>query len=545
MKLETIRKHVPDAVGFSPSTTDHTLMAQALRRVQAVVPAAFMRMLTLTWVWTRITAYGATDGRVMYLNPDGQDAIQKTSDPVGYAAFLLLHEALHAMLNHGIRLTKLPDRKLSNIAADLIINNMIMKMNSEAVCSGRWPSGSVPFPMIDGGLIDPALSADKSVEELYWELSRKRDAEELAQQKAKADEPTKPCNGGKGGKGQPDDDSDGDDDDSDDDDSDDDAPKKSGGKDKKDQDDSDDSADSDDDGDDSDDDDSDGDGDPWDGTVPNWDFDDDDDDDASSGGSSAPNVNKWKGNRDDADKLPDFAGSGDDEGVFTPICDDGETLDQIGERIDRDIERIAIEQQINDRMSAGVSGSIGIDAIMEQKMRKVAGDWHEQVKNWFAARSEMHWNKPIDVPIFKGTGLVAPGRGGKVMGELVIAIDVSYSVPADKVSEMLGEIQIALDTLKPKAIHLIEAPDHVRKTWLLQSGDLVPKELNYGGGTAFGPAFRWAQANVPDCAGMIYMTDGDSYDMKTLTPPDFPVLWLDWSGLPDRYVFGEYVYMND
>jgi predicted metal-dependent peptidase len=525
MKQETIHAKIPDARIFQPSTTDKSLEAQALRRIFQLVPSAYTRLVTLTWLWTRITPYGATDGRILALNPEGWDRIGRTSDPVGYAAFLLLHEAFHAMLNHAIRLMSYEDRKLANVAADYIINALIVEINAETVRLGRWTASTPPFPMISGGLLDQKLSADKSTEALYRELKALKDAKPPTNPQPPQDDDDDSdddSDGGGGGGG-------GDSDDSDD--SDDDGGGGGGGG-----------------GDGDSDDDSDIEGD----NTSSWeDFDDDGDDgddgDSGGGNKSKPGLKpgqpgqlpRFEGDdreKDDADMLPDFNGTGDDDHI-NPVLDDeiDETLDQLGERIDREIERIAIEQDINERAGVGVEGSFGIATILEQKMRKAPGDWHEYVRNWLTDRCNKAWNKPINVPIFKGTGLIGPGQSGKQMGEIVIAIDVSYSVPADKVREMLSEIQIALDTLNPKVIHLLETPDHVRKTWELRPGDVVPSELNYGGGTAFQPTFKWIERNAPFCEGLIYMTDGDAWDRERLTQPDYPVLWLNWARTTELY----------
>ena len=105
-----ITKHLPDARVFQPSTTDDSEVGRALRRLQKLVPPVFLRCLTLHWVWSRCTPYGATDGRLMILNPDGLQKIRETSDPVGYLAFLLLPAGLPAMRNPGFPFALLPDR---------------------------------------------------------------------------------------------------------------------------------------------------------------------------------------------------------------------------------------------------------------------------------------------------------------------------------------------------------------------------------------------------------------------------------------------------
>ena len=92
-----------------------------------------------------MTPYGATDGVRLLLNPSGLVKLSKTSNPVGYTAFLLLHEAYHALLGHGHRLKDL-DPKLRNIAADYAINWLIDRENQEA--------GKNLFPIIEGALLE-------------------------------------------------------------------------------------------------------------------------------------------------------------------------------------------------------------------------------------------------------------------------------------------------------------------------------------------------------------------------------------------------------
>ena len=83
MKQETIHAKIPDARIFQPSTTDKSLEAQALRRIFKLVPSAYTRLVTLTWLWTRITPYGATDGRILahHLPPELASFLRTVLDP--------------------------------------------------------------------------------------------------------------------------------------------------------------------------------------------------------------------------------------------------------------------------------------------------------------------------------------------------------------------------------------------------------------------------------------------------------------------------------
>jgi predicted metal-dependent peptidase len=118
----------------------------------------------MKWQWSDAIPYGATDGSTLLLNRNGIDKLSRQPNGAGLIAFLLVHEALHALLGHGWRLAKLGNRQTANIAADYVINAMIANRNREI--------GKEIFPFIDGVLLDEVLSGDNSAEQLYRILSK-------------------------------------------------------------------------------------------------------------------------------------------------------------------------------------------------------------------------------------------------------------------------------------------------------------------------------------------------------------------------------------
>jgi len=565
-----------DRVPFRPAMTGDDVMSRAIRRIQELVPAAYARLITLIWYWVGFTPYGATCGRTLLLNPRGIQAILQTSDPVGYLAFLLLHEAFHALLNHGIRLKTLKVHKLANIAADYIINALIWKINKQARKKG-WKKD--PFPIIANAYLDPKISDDKYVEMLYRELLAKQnqpppppsnpggngDAPDFNDTDDEGDDSDDINPGQPGGFGDPDDMGDNPDPDDWDTDAmggnadegtpcpDGDPDNNSGGPNDRDDDAVYDDIDKDHDGntpaptdigdgsDGGDAGDGDGDGDGSDPSDQPGNADDTADDDGpvntgQYGQKEAANDVE----ADDGNILgDDFAGRGGDD-TFEPELDEGETMEDVQKEIEEQAGRIQIEEEINKRSgcSAG-NGDPGISGVMKHRQRQEIGDWHQAVQDWAKARATQRWNQPFNPLVHSVSGLCAPDRGPDGMGVVAIAIDVSWSVPTGHVSEMLSEIQQFLDDLNPERIHLLECPSYVRDTWELEPGDTVPDKLNYGGGTEFMPVFNWIEDNIPgECEGLIYMTDGDSYDMdnvKAMGEPDYPVLWLDWDCCPERY----------
>jgi hypothetical protein len=148
-------------------------MFKALRIVARYWPQAHIRLLSMSWEWTEDTPYGATDGKRLLLNRKGLNFLANQKNGAGLTAFLLLHEALHALLGHGYRCPKMRDEITANIAADYIINAMIAKKNRELKRK--------VFPLISGVFLDESFSDNKSVEQIYHELIKsKRDVDRAA-----------------------------------------------------------------------------------------------------------------------------------------------------------------------------------------------------------------------------------------------------------------------------------------------------------------------------------------------------------------------------
>jgi predicted metal-dependent peptidase len=463
------------------------LLARSMRRVREHWKVAYSKLLAMRWEETDATPYGATDGIKLVLNPNGLDRISKTSDPVGFCAFLLVHEALHAMLSHGARLAKFTDRDAANRAADYIINAMIIHRNKEVFRQ----TGSIPFPLIPNVLFDEALSGDKSVEQLYNELFKSDD-----QPQPQSEPQSRP---------QPQDEQ------SDDEQSGDDGDQSDGGDDQSD------------DGDEQSDEQSDGSG------SGDGDQSDEQSDDQSGGGKS------------DSDILGDDWVGGGAEDTFKPEADptNGKSVDDVIREIEDQNEQIILAEQLDHK--AGLVGATSTRKIEELRAFREGMDWADYLKLWFTARCQSGWDKPFNAPIFTTTGLVSAGRQKKDINELAVVIDTSCSVPQRILREMLEAVQDALDTLRPDTIYLLSADHKVEEVIELRHGDQVPTSIKGGGGTLFKPAFDWIEENANHIDGLVYLTDGEAYDWDELQEPPYPVLWLDYGHYPEVYKFGERV----
>ena len=473
------------------------IIDQAMRRVRDHWPLAYSKLLAMRWTETSATSYGCTDGRQLKLNPAGLARLNRTSDPVGLTAFLLVHESLHALLSHGERLSKLADHNTANIAADYVINAMIKRRNVEVMTA----SGTVPFPFIEGILFDESVSMDFNAEQLYQRLLKGQPQPQPQPDQSGDDgQPSDDSGDDSGDDGQPSDDSG--------DDSGDDGQPSDGSGDG----DSDGSGDGSGDGD--------GDGQPS--------------DESGSGSSSGDE------RRTDKEILGDeWVGTGAIDTAKPEIADD-ETAEQVADEIESSNESILIGDQIDKR--AGMSGAGGSRQIQQHRARTGGLDWSDVLRQWLTARCAGGWNKPFNAPIFTSTGTVAAGRQNKALPEIVVVVDTSCSVPDSLLSEMLAQLQHCLDTLRPEAIHLVSCDSRIREVHELREGDFVPTKLIGGGGTFFRPAFEWMKENVPHAEGMIYLTDGEAWDMSYVEEPTCPMLWLDYGSRgASAYPFGEVV----
>jgi len=176
-------------IKIDPAAPDNEELRDALRRVSRHWFLCYSKLMSLDWYWTNDTPFGATDGASLYLNPDGLRKLAAMPDGTGVVAFLLVHEALHALLGHGWRLEAFKNKKLGNVAADYIVNAMIVQQNRDVAARDPSLANREAFPLLQGVLIDEKLSGDKSVEQLYRELLLKAEDAQQRQQQRQQQQP--------------------------------------------------------------------------------------------------------------------------------------------------------------------------------------------------------------------------------------------------------------------------------------------------------------------------------------------------------------------
>ena len=487
-------------------TYDHSAncaMPMAMRRIRKLWPLAYNKLLSLDWQTDTCTPYGATDGRRLILNISGLFNIMRTSNPIGYLSFLLVHEALHAMLNHGTRLSKFSDHHTANVAADYVINFLIKQANTRAMADHNLKRA--PFPLIQGCLLDDDMNTDHSVEQLYQKLMADKDGE-TDDPNPKPEGETTPDEGEHGGGSGSDssDDADGEA-----------TPDSTEG------------GNSTEGGDDADTDDGDGSGggtntDTDDGSGDGYGGDDAETDEDVLGG-------KWVGNE---------GGSTD---AIKPEVDieSGESIEDVAREIEQDNERIVLQDQLNQQ--AGLGGSSGRRDITEHSHNSKSERWEDIIRHWMVARTQGGWNKPVNVPLYQSTKMISAGRECRQIGTWVMVVDTSGSMGDSVLQDVLGKIQDAIDTINPRKTIILPVDWVVHEAHEVMGKGPVPISLNGGGGTMFQPAFDHIADYYPDAEGIVYLTDGWANDFFEMVEPNIPLLWLTYCKSAESYPFGDAV----
>ena len=470
------------------SVTAENTQGKALRRIRRFFPLAYQKLILLNWSWREVGIgnYGATDGRNLFLNPEGLKKINSTSDPVGYLAFLLIHEALHALLNHALRLAGLKDHALANEAADYVINAIIARINAKV----KEEEGFIPFPFIDGILHDEEISyatdgKSLSAEQVYQNLFKDAPTQPQPEQGEEGEE----GEDGETGEGQDSSDEDGE--------SEGEQQSRSSG-----------------------------------------DEDEDESEEQGKSNTGAP--------LSDEEILGDFVGTGVSD-LTEPELTDEETEDDVEQEIEIENEILDIEAKAN--ASCGVGGSQGtVDVANAHRSRDGVVNFEDVLTDLLRTSYDEGWGKPFNNQLYQGSGIVAHGRGSKVAGEIAFLVDLSGS-NYHEAGDMISRTEDAFDAVNPEIIHVVGFDWKVTEHIEVSGGQPLPKEIKGGGGTDIAAALNWVEENLSNLDAIIVLTDGyDNWSKIEKAEPSLPVVWLNYGDdrwlQPNAYSFGERIDVN-
>jgi predicted metal-dependent peptidase len=424
-------------------------------------------------IWTSKVSTGATDGVYIYINYAYFQALGSDSQ----RAFLIGHEVLHIVLCHMWRGSLYKARgyfnhqlgwchRTYNMAADYIINAMLVKMGLE---------------MIPGGLLSSEFNVNDIADEVYVKLFKQQD-----------DEPEPEAGDGEGD----DSDSDSDGDDSGD----------SGGE-------SGDQA-----GDESDDDGSDA------GAGGSGAGDDESDDSDEAGDQAGDGTGDQAGDESGAGEPTRSDHDGHDEHLEPQYSGESAQDVEAQQKEDADTIQRDIEQAIDQAGSEGFDVEDLNSAVRKQgggAVDPMSDDWGDHLEAYFTAKAregQNDWSR-INRRKFTLLGVVAPSHKGSI-NRLAIIKDVSWSVSSRslalfdaKIAELLDQVAPAEGTLVlPTTTQVLDSHD-------VYSGDeYLACTKTAGGGTKMSAGLDWIEENGENPDLTICFTDSDVWgdDLENL-----------------------------
>lgn len=150
------------------------------------------------------------------------------------------------------------------------------------------------------------------------------------------------------------------------------------------------------------------------------------------------------------------------------------------------------------------------------------------------------WQRPSRR--FVGQDMYLPSVLKDGIGEIIVGVDTSGSVPMRVLENFVGMINHFLTRVKPERTHVLYCDASVYKHDQFKPGN--PMDLDgckvQQGGTRFSPVFRYAADNEikPKCA--VYLTDMECHDFGP--EPDYPVIWMQYGNYNNTSVpFGTVV----
>lgn len=407
----------------------------------------------------------ATDGRKLVYNPEFICSLSPEQQ-----RFLLNHEALHVGLAHPARMCGCDDLESGNIAADLVVNHILRQSGlAQAPPGGLFP-GEGAWQDITPGL---------DFETTYEQVRRKKQ-----EQQPNPDNPQEPPDT-EDQDGRTDDDADG-------------AGDAGAGDQRDDRGGAG----------------ADPDGDEEEGPAP---------EDAPAGDGRPAEPGSAGGGEP--------AGGGAGSGGSTPCPDPGRCggVMRAGDGSPAAAATQQAEAEIMLAEGEAAAARIGtlpaaLRKLLEARKRRPQ-DWRARLREWLTRRSHdrLGWDRPRSWGISRGIYL--PGKSGKSLGKLIVAIDTSGSCWGEPLRQFAAELESVVEQFPNSRLWLVYCDCRVNlvQEWDPSEGLPLVLEAVGGGGTSHLPVFEWIEEHEPDAAAVLCFTD-----LMTAFPDQRPpqdVLW--------------------
>ena len=262
-------------------------------------------------------------------------------------------------------------------------------------------------------------------------------------------------------------------------------------------------------------------------------------DSQSGAGPDAESATDSPGQSKGGDSPPSHDPSGTGEVMDAPACGGGENSGSGLSPSGGTPAEVTAEEQAWDQamhQAASLAKAEGkLPGAVEQTVRSAHVsrlDWRALLRRYMAdaAKSDYFWSAPNRR--FIDGGLYLPSIRSEGIETLAVMIDTSGSLPADMLAEFWTEVRgIAVD-IQPDSVVVLQVDAAVRHAAEYSAFDLPEKIAVRGrGGTDFRPGFAWLDEQGIRPGVCLYFTDMECSRFPD-AEPDFPVLWIDWSGPP-------------
>jgi len=250
---------------------------------------------------------------------------------------------------------------------------------------------------------------------------------------------------------------------------------------------------------------------------------------------------KGQGQSDDGDD-EDGDGDGDGQGKEGEQEAPGsmfsdETTEQQQEQGDRQWKN-AVAAAMEKSPPGTMPGNI--QRLIQDLFPKEKIDWKDLIRDMSRdakSNTTRVWTRPNRRRL--GNDEYFPGNGNDKVYKLVMCLDVSGSVSQRMIQEMCEEAASLLDQNLINHVTLISVDTCIQNTLEAKSSeDLKGWNAGGGGGTDFQSAMKTV-GEMSDVIGCIFLTD-----MMTSSfgdQPEFPVVWVDWSGGSSKAPYGRTV----
>jgi predicted metal-dependent peptidase len=171
---------------------------------------------------------------------------------------------------------------------------------------------------------------------------------------------------------------------------------------------------------------------------------------------------------------------------------------------------------------------------------EAAVDWRELLRRAWSETTpaDYSWMRPNRRHIW--AGLYLPGVVREGVGEVAIAVDCSGSVNSRQLRLFEAEVRSILEGQRPQRVYVLYFDAVVHKVETFEAGQRVSLNPVGGGGTEFGPCFKWLEEHGVRPRTLVFLTD--LYGSFPDSEPAYPVLWASTGG--HRAPFGQVIPMQ-